>query len=234
MDWSAKIFAYCERGVDPGFWAEPLNAVSNAAFLLAAGMALSRWWAIRERRGGTAELALIALAAVIGIGSFLFHTLATRWAAIADTAPIGAFMLAYLVYALAVLARLPWVWTASLAGVFITTLWGAALVRCYGSTCFNGSLGYAPALLALGLVGAWLWSVEQPAGTTLLTGTAVFAVSLVCRTLDRSACGATTLAGAPIGTHFLWHLLNAALLYILLRAAVDHRGRVSAAVQARL
>ena len=27
-----KIFAYCERGLNPGFWAEPLNAISNAAF----------------------------------------------------------------------------------------------------------------------------------------------------------------------------------------------------------
>ena len=28
-----KIFAYCERGQDPGFWAEPLNAVTNEVLL---------------------------------------------------------------------------------------------------------------------------------------------------------------------------------------------------------
>lgn len=34
---------------------------------------------------------LIALAGSIGIGSFLFHTIATRWAELADTVPIWSF-----------------------------------------------------------------------------------------------------------------------------------------------
>jgi hypothetical protein len=82
---NARIFAYCERGLDPAFWAEPLNALSNAAFLIAA------WWAWRTWRqslqAGQAELGLVALLAVIGAGSFLFHTFATRWAALADVIP---------------------------------------------------------------------------------------------------------------------------------------------------
>ena len=36
MNLGEKIFIYCERGQDPSFWAEPLNAVSNAAFIIAA------------------------------------------------------------------------------------------------------------------------------------------------------------------------------------------------------
>ncbi len=26
----------------------------------------------------------------------------------------------------------------------------------------------------------------------------------------------------PVGTHFIWHMLNAVLLYLLLRAAIHH------------
>ncbi len=35
MNWSAYVDNCCERLL-PGFWGEPLNAVSNAAFVLAA------------------------------------------------------------------------------------------------------------------------------------------------------------------------------------------------------
>ena len=35
MNWTAYIDNYCERLL-PGFWDEPLNAISNLAFWLAA------------------------------------------------------------------------------------------------------------------------------------------------------------------------------------------------------
>ena len=49
----------------------------------------------------------------------------------------------------------------------------------------------------------------------------LFLVSLTARTLDRSAC-----AILPIGTHALWHILNAAVLYALVAAAIRHRQTV--------
>ena len=37
MAWSRIVDGYCERaGTDPNFWGEPLNAVTNIAFILAA------------------------------------------------------------------------------------------------------------------------------------------------------------------------------------------------------
>ncbi|MGT2481909.1 hypothetical protein ACU4GR_30605 [Methylobacterium oryzae CBMB20] len=41
MNWFEPVSAYCERG-GPHFWAEPANALSNAAFLLAAAAAARR------------------------------------------------------------------------------------------------------------------------------------------------------------------------------------------------
>ena len=35
MDWLRVVDGYCER-TGPGYWSEPLNALSNAAFLVAA------------------------------------------------------------------------------------------------------------------------------------------------------------------------------------------------------
>ena len=68
MDWTQPIDAYCER-LGAGFWAEPLNAVSNLAFLVAAAAGIALW----RRAGGSDRpvLLLAGLVAIIGIGSFV-------------------------------------------------------------------------------------------------------------------------------------------------------------------
>jgi hypothetical protein len=40
MGLSERVFLYCERGRSEALFAEPINAASNAAFLLAALVAL--------------------------------------------------------------------------------------------------------------------------------------------------------------------------------------------------
>ena len=88
--WSTPIDLYCER-TDPSLWAEPVNALSNAAFLLAALAAFMHWR--RDGAGDAPSFALIAVVALVGAGSFAFHTLATRGAMWLDVVPIGIFTL---------------------------------------------------------------------------------------------------------------------------------------------
>ncbi len=223
-----KIFAYCERGTNPGFWAEPLNAVSNAAFLIAALMAAMEWQRFRHdlagapRRSGT-ELALVALVAVIGAGSFLFHTYATPWAMLADVIPISLFMFAYLAYALRRFVGLGWLAMAAGLAMFAAVSGYAETFECGGKPCLNGSVGYLPAFGALLLIGLWLSATRHAAAPCVLAGAGLFAVSLTFRTLDRTICPQTALlTGRVLGTHFIWHMLNATLLYVLLSAAIRH------------
>jgi hypothetical protein len=59
---------------------------------------------------------------------------------------------------------------------------------------------------------------RQPAaGRDMVVATGVFVLSFIARTLDMPVCPAF-----PLGAHFLWHLLNAILLYLLMRAAILH------------
>ena len=218
-----KLFNYCERGSDPAFWAEPLNAITNAAFLIAALVALFQWSAMPRASRRSIDLALIAVVAIIGIGSFLFHTFATRWAVIADVAPIAVFMLTYMGYSLR--RYLGWPWWATILGLagFFIALQQAGTVCSAGGPCFNGSVGYFPALAAMLLIGVLLMASAHPAGGSLVLAGLIFAVSLTARTVDMDLCPTTTLStGAPIGTHFIWHILNGTLLYVLLRAAILH------------
>ncbi|HSF92234.1 MAG TPA: ceramidase domain-containing protein, partial [Paracoccaceae bacterium] len=91
MDWFASVDGYCER-LDASFWAEPVNAITNAAFLIAALVV----WLRTDARKDAGAVALLGILVAIGIGSFLFHTIAQRWAALADTLPILLFILTYL------------------------------------------------------------------------------------------------------------------------------------------
>ncbi|MCJ2047531.1 ceramidase domain-containing protein [Methylobacterium sp. J-078] len=231
-DWTAPICAYCERG-DPGFWAEPVNALSNGAFLVAA--ALAAW---RVRRAGTVDapaFLLSALVAVVGVGSFLFHTLAVRWSLLADVIPIALFIYAYFLLAmrryfgLGLVAAL----AATLAFAAINIGLEPALDAATGRSMdalTNGSIGYAPAILALagvaaGLLvpqGCRLGPARREAGRALLGVALLFAVSLAFRTLDRAICPVW-----PLGTHALWHLLNAGVLYALIAIAARYRERRS-------
>jgi hypothetical protein len=231
MNWSAQVFRYCERGADPGFWAEPLNALSNGAFIIAAIAAAVTL--MRQPEPGRARLPqwlLVALVFVIGIGSFLFHSFATKWASLADVLPIGIFMLAYLAYALRVYLGLAWITTAVGIGIFVAAMHFAGEVECrpglMGVTtaarggCLNGTAAYVPAFLAMLGIGAAPAARRHSAARLLIAAAVVFLISMVFRTIDLEVCQMTMLAGHALGTHFLWHILNATTLYLLLLGAI--------------
>jgi len=216
MDWSAPLDLYCER-TDPSFWAEPVNALTNTAFLIAALIAFVEW----RRAGGRdwSALLLSALTAVIGIGSFIFHTVATRGAVLFDTIPIGVFIYAYLLLALRRFLHVPPIGALTLVAGFAAV--SCAEARLVPAGALNGSHGYLPALLAMLLVG-WL-ARRRAAGRLMLAAGAVLTVSLVFRTVDATVC-----AAFPLGSHFIWHCLNAAVLYLLLRAALPDASNAGA------
>ncbi len=207
--WSEPIDLYCER-LDPSFWAEPVNALSNVAFLLAAWAAFVEW---RKVGGGDRViLALIAIVAVVGAGSFIFHTVATRGAMMLDVGPIGVFIYSYFLFALRRFLALPWPAAVVTFVTFVALSFGLAVY--VPRTFLNGSAGYFPALAALIVIG-WLIR-ERAAGRALLIAAAAFIASLFFRIIDLDICGAF-----PTGTHFLWHILNAVVLYAVLRGALS-------------
>jgi len=207
----APIDAYCERA-HAGFWAEPANALTNLAFI-AAGL-----WGLREarrRRAGAFAVALPWGVVVIGLGSALFHTFANRLTALADVIPIAVFALAYTLFNLRFFLGLSWpgAWASLILFHAAAALLAVALPG-WLHAATNGSTSYLPALLALLVFGAIEARQGHPAGWFNLAAAAIFMVSAVFRVLDPAACDAV-----PLGTHFLWHLLNATMLGLLLAAA---------------
>ena len=96
---------------------------------------------------------LTVLIALIGIGSFLWHTLATRWAALADIVPIAAFIHLYLIAFVRRLYRPPWWIISAVLSVYLGVETALAWLLPRGA--LNGSVGYLAPLLTLPLL-AWL------------------------------------------------------------------------------
>lgn len=223
MELASYIDLYCERTA-PGFWNEPLNAISNGAFLIAAAWG----WADARRLGGpdVAEAVLIVLAALIGVGSFLFHTFANGWAELADVIPIWTFVACYILVTIHRMSGSHFAKTARIAGIVLVVTAAVFWVTSKDVTTgvdtvaagpFNGSLQYLPALLALVVFTGLGWWQHHPARTWLAAATLTFTLSLVFRTIDPAVCQTV-----PIGSHFLWHILNGLMIGILLSAMVRH------------
>src|SRR5436305_7741334 len=142
MDWLAPIDAYCER-IEPGLLGEPLNALSNISFFLAAA------WAAKAARAARADWPvwlLILLVLLIGLGSLAFHIFANQWSVLADVIPITLFIYGYFAFALRRLLAMSWLGIAAgLAALFgASALIGSATPAHF----FNGSGPYLPPLAA--------------------------------------------------------------------------------------
>jgi hypothetical protein len=203
---------YCERA-SAAFDAEPINALTNAAFLVAGWAA---WRLYRQHRDGAAArgiAALIVIMVIVGLGSFLFHTVATRWAEWGDVVPILAFMLVYLWLALSIFFAWPaWLELPSVLLYFAITFYIEAAVP--AAVLWGGAL-YVPTLVLMIAICAALYAMRDAAAKPIALATGAFLLSLLFRSLDHRVC-----AAFPIGTHFVWHLLNATVLYLLTRALI--------------
>jgi hypothetical protein len=204
MDPWRQIDLYCER-TDPGFWSEPANAITNAAFLLAAALV----WrgAVGAQPHARDARLLAALIGLIGAGSFLFHTLATVWAAWLDQAAIAFYIYVFLWLFLVRVAGLRW-WGA-LGGLGVFAVASRALTTQFPAGSFNGSYAYFPALLALALLAAYAWQRRHASAGRLAAAACVFVLAIALRTVDQTLCAAW-----PLGTHFAWHCLIALVAYL--------------------
>lgn len=212
MNLTEPIDSYCER-LDPSLWAEPVNALTNGAFLLAA-----LWMAARLRGAGLPlGRALTGILFAIGLGSFLFHTFATGWAALADVIPIALFILLYLFAA----NRDFWGWPTwlSLAGTAAFLPYAALMAPVFAALpFFEVSAGYWPVPLLILLYALLLRRRAPDTARGLALGAGLLTLSLGFRSLDMALC-----AALPVGTHFLWHILNAVMLAWMIEVYRRHR-----------
>jgi len=214
MDLTAYIDLYCER-TEPGLWGEPLNAVTNLAFVVAAwlcwhhyGQKKADYKSPRFDRSGALLMGVFGL---LGVGSGLFHSFATQWSMWADVIPIAIFIHGFLFFALQRFFGLTRVMSLAFVGVFLVVSGGLDLAML--EDVLNGSAGYLLPFAVLVAMGAVMVVRRHPFGDLMLIASAVFMVALTFRTVDQMWC-----EQVPVGTHFLWHTFNGLALYLVGKA----------------
>jgi len=206
------MMEYCERLGD-SFWAEPINALTNAAFVIAA-LLLFRMLTQQRQRVPWDIYFLVLLIPCVGLGSFLWHTLATSWTEQADKLPIFAFMFVYLQSYLARVLGLSRLGISVCLALFL--LLNVAVSLWLPADFLNGSVMYLPALLALFMMALASVLRSVDGAKAMFTVVGLFCVSVTFRSIDQLLCDSF-----PLGTHFAWHLLNAMMLYWLTRVLIS-------------
>ena len=211
MDWLKPLNEYCER-LSPEFWAEPINAISNLSFIVAAVLAFQLKRRLKNTYWGFYWLAFVLL--LVGIGSFLYHTHANLWSLFADLLPIYSFQISVIaLYGCAIARNTNKPQLLGAASLLIAFISLTALFSFFPKALFNGSISYFSALLSLFFIGIYQAGHFSEEKYTLLAAALLFLVSLVFRSIDINACSIFS-----VGTHFLWHLLNGAVLYLIIKA----------------
>ena len=199
MNWFATIDGYCER-IDASFWSEPLNAVTNVVFLMAA------IWVLRREELNNKARALAFLLAMIGIASFLFHSVATAWAGALDVLLILLFTLLYIFVATEDFLGLPrrsaLVVTLGYFPFSVVVEWLTLPLSFLGSTRI-----YIPILVLITLYSLILYKKFPYLSWGLAMGALLLTISMLARSVDLPLCETI-----PTGTHFLWHVINAIML----------------------
>ncbi|MDG2187330.1 MAG: ceramidase domain-containing protein [Hyphomicrobiales bacterium] len=211
---SESIDIYCER-LSSDIFAEPINFITNIAFILSFTL-LYRQYKQKTFYSKIIKrytFLLIGLTLFIGIGSFLFHLYGTLLSAIADVIPIMVFIILYLYLSIRVyLDQSKKISIYSLVAFLILNFLLA----------FNGIeeiSSYIMALFAMLLISFLSYKKkEYDISLGLLMASFLFAISLLFRQIDLLSC--THLA---IGTHWLWHILNSILLYMLVILFMDRK-----------
>lgn len=195
---------YCERTA-PGLLGEPLNAVTNLAFIVAAVLL----WRMARRAGTTRDPLVwlpIGLLFLTGLGSLALHTTAHPIGGAVDTLALSLCLLAT-VYAgarrwLGWSPLLAMGWPVGMIAASVATGW---LVPVAGAA-------YLGAFLTAIAMAVALCRRDHGASWWVAGAAAVFVPSFILRALDQPFCGEI-----PTGTHFAWHLLNACVLYLAIR-----------------
>lgn len=201
-------------------WEEPLNAITNVTFIAAA---ILTFFIIRKhaefsirKNWDIVTQALLMFA--IGIGSGLWHFYPTRITVLADVIPILLFINVYL---LSFFHRIfGFKWQGLIFIFFGFQLLNLVVTLLFSPRLLNGSIFYGPGWLTLITISAYLFVTKHPLHGRLLAAGGIFTASLIFRTMDRDVC-----QWVPMGTHFVWHVLNAWLLYLLTSVLVRQEVR---------
>lgn len=211
-------YGVCERHGE-SMWSEPLNVLSSFAFIYVA-IAIYRYYRreedIQNKRIWDIQ-GLTFLCFIIGVNSTVFHAFPTPTTELLDTLSIVMFII---IYFWSVLFRIGRCNLFQATICFVAFLGFSHILVHQFPRALNDSIGYLSSMIALIMIAVHLHLKARPSSQHFMLAAIVGVCSLFCRAIDHEICPML-----PIGSHFVWHTLNATLLYILLKQLVRNVNR---------
>jgi hypothetical protein len=211
-------YGVCERHGESA-WAEPLNVLSSLAFMYVA-VAIYRYYRreedIKNKRIWDIQ-ALTFICFIIGVNSVVFHAYPTPTTELMDTLTIVFFIMLYFMSVLFRIGRC----TMFQGVICLVAFVGFSHILVHQfPRALNDSIGYLSSMIALIMIAVHLHLKARPSSQHFMLAAIVGVCSLFMRAIDKEICPML-----PIGSHFVWHTLNATLLYILLKQLVRNVNR---------
>ena len=211
-------YGVCERA-GTGPFAEPLNVLSSFMFMIVA-ISTFRYYRRHEdlqQRWIWDIHVLTMITFIIGVNSIIFHSFPTPLTELIDTIPIVMFIILYF---WSVLFRIGRCTLFQAAICFIAFVGFSHMLVSQFPRAMNDSIGYLSSMVGLIVIAVHLHLRARPSSQYFMLAALIGVVSLFCRAIDREICDVF-----PFGTHFLWHICNATLLYILLKQIIRNVNR---------
>ena len=207
--YSRSVTYYCER-TDIRFYSEPLNALSNISFFISAILV----YRLLKKKNANAYYYrfLPYLLLFIGTGSLLWHSFRNPFTLVLDAIPIWIFFLLIIFILIHKLAR-----SKNTATIILTSYFFIQVLASYVFTdFFNGSIRHVVNGVAFVGIIAWVYKKYAHVSGNLIAAFLLYILAIVFRSIDNAVCAYLT-----VGTHFLWHILNAIAAYLAIKVLLD-------------
>lgn len=190
-----------------------LNQFSNIAFIIGAIYTWHTWKQLDS--DDYFSLLLIILVALIGLGSFIFHTFPSDKTIWVDLIPIQIFGLSYFAYIGTKYFKASnfKIFLALVAFFFARQYWIVYMPR----GALGGGIIHIPTLFLLLTCSLLLLSKYKKFSAMLLTAGIIYILALIIRAFDKQIT-----MEFPIGAHWIWHILTALTASILILATVRY------------
>lgn len=208
------FYGVCERQHPEGIFAEPLNVLSSIFFFVAA-------WVIFEKCKNHPEIKfekkldihiLNFLMFAIGLSSMIFHMAPSKYTELMDIAFIVTFINLYF---LSFLIRMAHLKTFAIIVCFVALTGFSHMLVSQFPNAMNDSIAYLSTVITVIFMAIFL-KKKKRAGAKDFGYVAVLGViSLTFRSIDNYVCDTV-----QFGTHFMWHSLNAVIIYLLMNQLV--------------
>ncbi|MCI5049979.1 MAG: ceramidase [Rickettsiales bacterium] len=212
------VYGVCER-TTPYWYGEPLNTLSNLLFMLVAVIIYKHYHKhpdLKDRKILDIH-AMTFLIFAIGIFSSIFHMNPNPLTELMDIVPIVLFIN---IFFFSITVRIGKTNAFQTVVCYVAFLGFTHILISQFPNAMNDSISYLSSMTALVAIAIYLHMKRRPSSHQFLLGALVGIISLFFRAIDNAVC-----EQIPFGTHFMWHSMNALLLYILMKQVIRNVNR---------